>query len=462
MLKSIALHGVGPVPELSAPFAPRLNVLTGDNGLGKSFLLDIAFWALTGGWPGDRVAIPEPAVGRGKRWDLNHPLHPPFGNRMEPPSISYQVGSTTGSAPRPRTARFDYSTQTWIRTPGRAAAPGLVVYAAADGSHDVWDPARNRNGDPSPIEARNPKGRAGAGGSPPVEPLPNAYHFGPDRIASPLTDGDRTLCRGLVEDWVTWYYQRDRGLDPDPYHLLESVVSEISHPEEPMTLAAPRRVFLNDLRDYPTMELPYGAVAYPHWPAGIRRVLALAYLLVWSWSEHIRAAELRGEEPTNQLTLIIDEVEAHLHPKWQRTVLPALLHVNEQLHPALEIQVLVATHSPLVMASLEPYFDEDHDRLFWFDLDAEERRVSFRPLPWAKYGDVVGWLTSPIFGLPQARSKEAQEAIDAAKAFIREDHTSLPPGLTTKAQIDRRLRELLGGQDPFLVRWTISTEARGR
>jgi len=53
MLKAIEVRGVGPVKKLSARFAPRMNVLTGDNGLGKSFLLDIAFWVLTGSWPGN-------------------------------------------------------------------------------------------------------------------------------------------------------------------------------------------------------------------------------------------------------------------------------------------------------------------------------------------------------------------------------------------------------------------------
>ena len=52
MLKSLTLTNVGPT-EGKEPvrFAPRLNLITGDNGLGKSFLLDIAWWALTRKWP---------------------------------------------------------------------------------------------------------------------------------------------------------------------------------------------------------------------------------------------------------------------------------------------------------------------------------------------------------------------------------------------------------------------------
>lgn len=46
MLKSIHLKNVGPAPEMEMELAPRLNLITGDNGLGKSFLLDVAWWAL--------------------------------------------------------------------------------------------------------------------------------------------------------------------------------------------------------------------------------------------------------------------------------------------------------------------------------------------------------------------------------------------------------------------------------
>lgn len=38
------MHNVGPAPEMEVELAPRLNLITGDNGLGKSFLLDVAFW----------------------------------------------------------------------------------------------------------------------------------------------------------------------------------------------------------------------------------------------------------------------------------------------------------------------------------------------------------------------------------------------------------------------------------
>ena len=53
MLERLELKNVGPAPEMALDMAPRLNLITGDNGLGKSFLLDVAWWALTRKWPRD-------------------------------------------------------------------------------------------------------------------------------------------------------------------------------------------------------------------------------------------------------------------------------------------------------------------------------------------------------------------------------------------------------------------------
>lgn len=61
MLESLHLQNVGPAAEMNMDLAPRLNLITGDNGLGKSFLLDVAWWALTRTWAREMV-IPKPGV----------------------------------------------------------------------------------------------------------------------------------------------------------------------------------------------------------------------------------------------------------------------------------------------------------------------------------------------------------------------------------------------------------------
>jgi hypothetical protein len=61
MLKRITTQDVEPT-DLDVVLAPRLNLLAGDNGLGKTFLLDLAWWTLTGMWA-QRPAIPRRGEG---------------------------------------------------------------------------------------------------------------------------------------------------------------------------------------------------------------------------------------------------------------------------------------------------------------------------------------------------------------------------------------------------------------
>lgn len=422
MLKSLALHGVGPVHGLTASLGERLNVLTGDNGLGKSFLLDVSFWALTGTWPGGRVAIPE--------------------SRRARPRIEFEVKSKAKSVQRK--AEYDFKTQTWSRQAGRPPMPGLVVYAAVDGGFAVWDPARNYWRDP-------PTGAAF------IKDRPDAYQFTPKEVAEGLPGNGGQLCNGLIQDWVSWYYQRASRPNASPFDYLEGVVDLLSHPSEPLRAEEPRKVFVDDSRKFPTLGLPYGVLPYPLWSAAIKRIVSFAYLIVWAWTEHLQAAELRKESPADRLILIVDEIEAHLHPKWQRTILPAVLNVVEKLRADIGVQIIAATHSPLVLASLEPYFDDSIDQFFCFSLTDD--KVSFDNVPWAVHGDVLAWLASDVFGLEQARSREAERVIEAAEAFMRGDPPGESDGLRTKEQITEELRRILPGLDPFWPRWIVKTQS---
>jgi hypothetical protein len=421
MLKSVKLRHLGPVRDLSAQFGERLNVLTGDNGLGKSFLLEIAFWSVTGSWPGDRVALPENPRSR------------------ERPTITYE----TSADRKPQLGSFDFRNQRWNRPQGYVPDQSpLVLYAGADGSFCVWDPARFNEPDGSKSQRHSPYKVA-------------AYQFTPQAVASGLPEDDRMLCNGLIQDWKDWYYQRSSRKTPNPFKLLEEVVGVISHPEEPIKPGEPKRVFVHDTREFPTLDMPYDNVAFPHWAAGIRRVISLAYLLVWSWLEHKQATALQQLQPANELLFVIDEVEAHLHPKWQRTLLPALLKVIDALSAELQVQIIASTHSPLILASLEPQFDDGRDQLFWFDL--RDRQVHFQPYTWAKHGDVVGWLTSPIFGLREARSREAEDVMTKAEEFMAKERSEGREYLNVRASIEQQMRRTLPGDDPIWSRWLLKT-----
>jgi len=141
----------------------------------------------------------------------------------------------------------------------------------------------------------------------------------------------------------------------------------------------------------------------------------LAYLLIWTWQEHRAAAEVRGEKPAREVIFLVDEIEGHLHPKWQRRIVPALLNVMDALtgKNGSKVQLIAATHSPLVLASLEPHFDTEKDR--WFDLDLEDSEVVLRTRPYVRQGEVGNWLVSDAFDLKEPRSLEGEQAVVAAR-----------------------------------------------
>jgi len=149
--------------------------------------------------------------------------------------------------------------------------------------------------------------------------------------------------------------------------------------------------------------------------AGIQRIVTIAYLLVWTWHEHLRAATLSKRPPQERLVVLIDEIEAHLHPRWQRTIVPALLDTIRMISSEVQVQIVIATHAPLVLASIETDFDPTVDKLFHTDLT--DHSVTLDEMPFVKYGDADNWLRSEFFGLRHARSVDAEEAIEEAKAL---------------------------------------------
>jgi predicted ATP-binding protein involved in virulence len=219
------------------------------------------------------------------------------------------------------------------------------------------------------------------------------------------------------------------------------------------------RISVTEPVDHPTIRMPYGQeVPLVHASAGMRRVVALAYLLVWTWQEHLHACELQGERPAREIIFLIDEVEAHLHPQWQRRIVPALLDVMEALTGAsdLSVQLLAATHSPLVLASTETLFDPKRDAIW--ELDLCDNQVELHESPWVRYGDANAWLTSSVFDMREPRSVEAEEAITAALALLRRDSQD-PEEIE---RVDGLLRNALSDIDRFWVRWSHYRESLGR
>lgn len=422
MLKHLRLTNVGPA-DTELEFGDRLNLMTGDNGLGKSFLLDIAWWAMTRKWPAEvnpkltagKIALP---TDKKKKAELG---------------FSFTAASKTMK----HVSAFEPRAQNWAIPRGRPANPGLVFYAMADGSFAVWDPARNywRTQSEEVLER------------------PPAYVFSPKEVWDGLQREDGAwLCNGLIRDWAGWQKEKGRAFD----NLMAVLVALSPCPGEQLVPGALTRISLDDVRDMPTLKMLYGQeVAVVHASSGMRRIISLAYFLVWCWEEHLKAKELLGEEPETKATFLIDEVESHLHPRWQRTVIPSLMQVMAKLTISAQVQLIAVTHSPLIMASVEPLFEDGKDA--WFDLDLIDGIVVLTSRRFVRQGDVRGWLTSEAFDLKSGYSVEAEKALEEASRALSDENLSK----TAARALHARLQGVLSDTDPFWMRWRFVAEKKG-
>lgn len=417
MLRNLTLDGVGPTDHLQfGPLADRLNLIAGDNGLGKSFLLDLGWWALTRTWHGF-PAVP----------------HRPNAK------IAYTFDGVV--QPSSDLATWVPGQDLWKRKPGRPPNPGLVIYAGVDGSFSVWDPARNYRlyqlPDGSEVSA------------------PASYRFSSEDVFRGLTDRrpgmSGTLCRGLLDDWVLWM----AGGDPR-FLLLKQILAALSpDPKQPIIPGGTTRPFpLADVREIPTIRTEYGQdVPITLAAAGTQRIVKLAYLLAWAFGEHEQVADPSSR--ATQMVIFIDEPETHLHPRWQRTVLPGLLAAMGAWRQDIAVQLIAATHSPLVLASAEPIFDPAHDALWKLDLDGGV--VKLERDAWYRRGDANMWLISDVFDLEAPYSREAEVAMRDAETLMSRTNVTEPEMLAARTA----LRAALGDSDTFWLTWRAWVRQQG-
>jgi hypothetical protein len=405
-LQLLRMRGVGPAVQLTYEPAERLNIVTGDNSLGKTFLLDCVWWALGETW------LAEPATPR-----RDVPKNYPF--------LEFRAGTLTGR-PQSFRAKYDWDRQMWEIPQKRDFLPGLAVYARYDGSFGLLDPARVQGAGESSAES------------------PQHLALSSDEVWNGLSRKGRQLCSGLLTDWVLWQVGGARYA-PQFGALTKclDVLSPSDH--EPLNLADPER--FRESREIPTLRMPYGNVPITIASAGVKRIAALAYMLVWTWFEHVQNALATRRPQQQAIILLVDEVEAHLHPRWQRLIIPAIVQVVRQLAPKVSIQLHVATHSPMVLASAETIFDERLDGLYHLKIDQEV--VSFEELDFVKRGTADAWLMSPVFGLDQPRSREAESAINDARRLQLRD----TPLESEIAEVNARLVQYLAPDDEFWPRW---------
>ena len=125
--------------------------------------------------------------------------------------------------------------------------------------------------------------------------------------------------------------------------------------------------------------------------------------------------------------VLIDEVDLHLHPKWQFEIFDKL----QSIFP--NCQFIVTTHSPQVLSYVNDNQITSLNR-------GEEASVSFNP-----YGKLSSEILNSYFNIPMARNQHIAEKIKNAYSLLRQGE------LATFLEGYEELTSILGRTDPDMV-----------
>jgi predicted ATP-binding protein involved in virulence len=131
--------------------------------------------------------------------------------------------------------------------------------------------------------------------------------------------------------------------------------------------------------------------------------------------------------------ILIDEIDLHLHPKWQRILIPRLREVFPNC------QFLVSTHSPHVITHIQP----EHLHLLKMEGGALEVVAVAE-----SYGKSVDRILEDIMGLETTRP-------DAVHHDLQQLHDLIQQGDLKKAQAELAALQEKIGADPALVKASV-------
>ncbi|KJV08678.1 hypothetical protein VZ95_16205, partial [Elstera litoralis] len=250
MLKKLSLKGVGPAPEMEVEFAERLTVITGDNGLGKSFILDAVWFALTEEAFGEEILVKEPEKSE---------------TAEQKPSITLLYSDTEG-----KKLEFNRRGLTWASDKGgsRTDFPnigGPLIYLGIGNKISIYDPIRPSNKTAlcsiyELDEIRN--------GSPETPFSINNINANINGI---FLRESRIKINGYLIDLTNWLYEKQ-----EPYTQIQEALKILSEDSEnPLAITRARRIAnLAQPKTIPHLNTEMGEVPVTLASAGIIKILS--------------------------------------------------------------------------------------------------------------------------------------------------------------------------------------------
>jgi predicted ATP-binding protein involved in virulence len=136
--------------------------------------------------------------------------------------------------------------------------------------------------------------------------------------------------------------------------------------------------------------------------------------------------------------VLIDEIELHLHPAWQRKVIPALTRTFQNC------QFIVTTHSPQVISEVKPegiYILERTD----------EGIVARRPE--SSYGRDTNRILEDLMNTPERPQEIKENLLELFRLIARGE-------LDSARQLHQEIADKIGADEPELVGASVSIRRR--
>ncbi|MGM3307190.1 AAA family ATPase [Anabaena sp. WFMT] len=136
--------------------------------------------------------------------------------------------------------------------------------------------------------------------------------------------------------------------------------------------------------------------------------------------------------------VLIDEIELHLHPKWQREIIPALTRTFPNC------QFIVTTHSPQVISEVKP-------EGIYILKKTDNGVIAVRPE--SSYGRDSNQILEDLMGVPK-RPQEFQDSLHHLFQLIEEGN------LDGAKQLSQQIADMMGESEPELVKARVSIKRK--
>ena len=154
---------------------------------------------------------------------------------------------------------------------------------------------------------------------------------------------------------------------------------------------------------FPQFRTPDGDVPLDVLGQGTQSIIQWLARLLVGYAEYHDFPDDLEEKPS---IFVVDEIDAHLHPSWQRRIIPALIRNFPKL------QIFCSTHAPLMLAGLK----EGQAQLLHRD---EEGKVAVS----RNEEDILGWsmdeITRTLLDVPEPIDLETAEHLDRLQELRR-------------------------------------------